>query len=80
MILKNCVLFTNCISEIKNTQVDNVKDLDVVMPVYNLTEYSDNYFRSNQKRLWVALKASGPVREFSVWELDYFWVGLGSFM
>ena len=79
MILKNCVLFTNCISEIKNTQVDNVKDLDVVMPVYNLIEYSDNY-SDNQKRLRVALKASGPVREFSFWELDYFWVGLGSFM
>ena len=26
-----------------NTKVDNVKDIDVVMPVYNLTEYSNNY-------------------------------------
>ena len=35
--------FTDCITEINNTQVDNAKDLDVAMPMYNLTEYSDNY-------------------------------------
>ena len=39
---KNCALFTNCISEINNTQVDNTKDIDIVMPMYNLIEYSDN--------------------------------------
>ena len=40
---KNCAPFTNCISEINNTQVDNAKDIDIVMPIYNLIEYSDNY-------------------------------------
>ena len=40
---KNCAQFTNCISEINNTQIDNVKDIDIVMPMYNLIEYSDNY-------------------------------------
>ena len=35
---KNCALFTNCISEINNTQIDNVKDIDIVMPMYNLIE------------------------------------------
>ena len=40
---KNCAPFTNCISEINNTQVDNAKDIDIVMPLYNLIEYSDNY-------------------------------------
>ena len=25
-----------------NTQVDNTKDIDVVMPMYNLIKYSDN--------------------------------------
>ena len=39
---KNCAPFTNCISEINNTQVDNAKDIDIVMPMYNLIEYSDN--------------------------------------
>ena len=40
---KNCAAFTNCISEINNTQADNAKDIDIVMPMYNLIEYSDNY-------------------------------------
>ena len=35
---KNCAPFINCISEINNTQVDNAKDIDVVMPMYNLIE------------------------------------------
>ena len=43
IIFKNCTPFTDCISEINNTQIDNAKDLDVVMPMYNLIEYSDNY-------------------------------------
>ena len=30
---KNCAPFTNCISEINNTQVDNAKDIDIVMPI-----------------------------------------------
>ena len=40
---KNCAPFTNCIGEINNTQIDNAKDIDIVMPMYNLIEYSDNY-------------------------------------
>ena len=43
---KNFTLFTNCISEINNTQVDNAKDIDIVMPMYNLIEYSDNYAKT----------------------------------
>ena len=43
VIFKNCAPFTNCISEINNTQVDNAKDIDIVMPMYNLIEYSNNY-------------------------------------
>ena len=38
VIIKNCVPFTDCIKEINNTQIDNVKDIDVVMPIYHLTE------------------------------------------
>ena len=48
VIFKNCAPFTNCISEINNTQVDNAKDIDIVMPMYNLLEYSDNY----SKNIW----------------------------
>ena len=43
---KNCAPFINCISEINNTQVDNAKGIDTVMPLYNLIEYSDNYAKT----------------------------------
>ena len=47
VILKNCAPFTDCINKINNTQVDNAKDLDIVMPMYNLIEYSDNYLKTS---------------------------------
>ena len=40
VIFKNCASFTNCINTIKNTQVDDAHDMDVVMLMYNLIEYS----------------------------------------
>ena len=40
-IFENCALFTGCFNEINNTQVDNAKDLDAVMPMYNLIEFSN---------------------------------------
>ena len=43
---KTCAPFTNCIREINNTQVDDAKDIDIVMPMYNLIEYSDNYAKT----------------------------------
>ena len=42
VIFKNCAPFTNCISKINNTQIDNAEYFDIVMPIYNLREYSDN--------------------------------------
>ena len=51
VIFKNCAAFTDCISEIKNTEIDHVKDIDVVMAVYNLIKYSDNYSNTSGS-LW----------------------------
>ena len=51
VIFKNCAPFTNCISETNNTQIDNAKDIDIVMPMYNLIEYSDNYAKTTGS-LW----------------------------
>ena len=48
---KNCAPFTKCISRINNTDIDNAHDIDIVMPMYNLTEYSDNYSKISG-RLW----------------------------
>ena len=50
-IFKNCAAFINCISEINNTQIDNAKDIDIVMPMYNLIEYSNNYAKTTGS-LW----------------------------
>ena len=38
-------------SEINNTEIDNVKDIDIVMAMYNLTEYSNSYSRLSES-LW----------------------------
>ena len=46
IILKNCAPFTNCIKEINNTQVNNAKVIDIVMPKYNLIEYNNNYSKT----------------------------------
>ena len=40
IIFKNGVLCTNCISEINNTGADDTYDIDVVIPMYNLIQYS----------------------------------------
>ena len=51
VIFKNSAPFTNCRSEINNTHVDDAKDLDIVMPMYNLIEYDDNYSKTSGS-LW----------------------------
>ena len=38
---------TNCISKINNTQIDNAEYISLVMPMYNLIEYSDNYLKTS---------------------------------
>ena len=43
--------FTNCISKINNTLIDNAEDLDILNPMYNLIEYSKNY-RKTTGSLW----------------------------
>ena len=44
---KNCAPFTKCISRINNTDIDNAKDIDIVMLMSNLIEYSDNYTKTS---------------------------------
>ena len=45
---RNCAPFTNCISKISNTQIDNAKDIHVVMPMYNVIEHSNNYSKTSE--------------------------------
>ena len=51
IIFKNCAPFTRCISKINKTQIDNAEYIDIVMPMYNLIEYSDNYSKTSGS-LW----------------------------
>ena len=51
LAFKSNALFTNCISKINNVLIDNAEDLDVLMPKYNLVEYSKNY-RKTTGSLW----------------------------
>ena len=48
---KNCAPFTKCIKKIDGTTVDDAEDLDSVVPMYNLIEYSSNYSETIE-RLW----------------------------
>ena len=48
---KNNAPFINCISKINGIKIDNAEDLDVVMPMYNLIEYSKSY-RKTTGSLW----------------------------
>ena len=51
IIFKNSAPFTNCIIKINNTQIDNAEYIDIVMPMYSLIEYSDNYSKTSAS-LW----------------------------
>ena len=51
LTFKNCVPFSDCLSEINNTRADNAKDIAAVMPMYNLIEYSDVYSKISRS-LW----------------------------
>ena len=48
---KNIDPFINCISKINGVLIDNAEDLDVVVPMYNLIEYCENYSKTTRS-LW----------------------------
>ena len=43
LVLKNCAPFTKCNLQINDAHVDTAENLDIVLPMHNLIEYSDNY-------------------------------------
>ena len=43
VVFKNCAPFTRCVTHINDEHVKTAENLDVIMPMYNLIEYSDNY-------------------------------------
>ena len=47
LTLKNNAPFISCISKINGELVENAEDLDIVIPLYNLLEYSKNYEKTS---------------------------------
>ena len=62
VIVESCSSFTDCISEVSNTQVDNAKDSHVVMSMYNLIEYS-NIYSEKLRSLWQHYRAEPIINE-----------------
>ena len=67
-VFKNCSPFTNCISKINNTQIDNARDIDLVMAMYNLIEYGANHSKTsgslwNYYRDQTGLKDAGAIND-----------------
>ena len=44
---KNCTPFTSCKTDINNVEIDYCQDIGIVMPMYNIIEYSDNYAKTS---------------------------------
>ena len=40
---KNCAVFTRCLTHINHEHIDTAENVDIIMPMYNFTECSDNY-------------------------------------
>ena len=60
VIFKNFTPFTNCISQISYTQIDNAEYIDIVMPIYNLIRCSNNYSKTSGS-LWQYCKEISTV-------------------
>ena len=70
VVFKNCAPFSNCKSRTSNTQVEDAHDINLVMLIYNLLEYSDNYSKTFGV-LWqycrneLAVDGNGEIADFT---------------
>ena len=55
VIFKNCASFMICKGEINKIGIDNAEDINIVVPLYNMVEYSDNYSKTSGS-LWQCYK------------------------
>ena len=47
VLFKNCAPFTRCVTRTNDEHVKIAENMDIIMPMYNLIEYSDNYADSS---------------------------------
>ena len=59
--------FTDCISEINNTEIDNEKYIDVVIPMYNLIEYIAIIIQKDQE-------VAAILQRRSKWQYNTIWI------
>ena len=64
---KNCSPFTKCVTDINDEHVDDAENIDIVMPMYNLIEYIDNY-SDTSGTLWQFKRDESPVT--AAWNPD----------
>ena len=68
---KNFVSFTKCITKMDGTTIDNTEDLDLIMSMYNLMEYSPNYSETTAC-LWFYLKVEATNFDTDIADNDNF--------
>ena len=54
-MFKNCAPLTDCKNETNNLEIDNAKDIDITMPIYNLIEYIGTCSKTSES-LWQCCK------------------------
>ena len=59
---KNCSPFTRCVTHINDEPVETAENLDIIMPIYNLIEDSDNYADSSG-RLYQFKRDESPIND-----------------
>ena len=71
VVFKNCAPFTKCIIKIDGTTIHDAEDLDLVMPMYNLIEYSSDYFETTGS-LWFYSKNGATDFNANIANIDDF--------
>ena len=59
---KNCAPFTRCVPHINDEHVETAENLDIIIPMYNLLEYSDNYAVSSGS-MWQFKRDESPMND-----------------
>ena len=69
--MHECAVFTLCITNVDETTIDETEDLDIVMPIYNLIQYSSNYSETSGQ-LWFYSKDKATNFDADIGNTGYF--------
>ena len=71
MVFNNCAALTNWITKTEGTTINDVEDLDLIMSMYNLLEYSSNYSHMTDS-LWFYSKYEAASFNADIGKIDAF--------